>query len=139
MTLEPSPRQPTWFLDGTTPTALLIPGDHHPEQTTFFTRHAMDQQLGLLVHRQGSLVKRHKHISAPRTLTTCPECLILRKGSSEVQLYNQQDQPIAVFTMRAGDILLILEGGHAFTMLEDCEWVETRAGCFPGDQAKVFF
>jgi apolipoprotein N-acyltransferase len=131
--------EPVWILDDGQPAALWVAAGYQPSQTTHFTQPDMDQQLGVLVHLRGTSVPRHKHETEPRLLTGSPELLILRKGSCRVTLYNRKDEPMSEFMMRTGDILLILSGGHAFEMLDDCEWIQTRAGSFPGNEAKKLF
>lgn len=131
---------PRWFHDADgQPIALWVPAAYTPSATTFLTEPDMEQQLGFLIHPAGHTVARHEHADAPRPLVGCPECLILRKGRCAVSLFGRDRQPVAGIEMGPGDLILILGGGHEFRMIEACEWIETRAGAWPADGAKVWF
>lgn len=128
-----------WIEDAQGPVALIVRGTFQPDRTVFLTKNHMEQQVGIIVHPKGAVIQAHEHRSAPRPLEGNPECLVIRRGSCEMSLYDRQRRPLGAFILRTGDTVLLLAGGHGFRMLEDCEMLETRAGSFPGDNAKVRF
>ena len=128
-----------WIKDAEGPVALIIRADFKTAQTHFFTQPDMDQQLGVLIHPKGAVNQAHDHRSNQRVLTSSPECLIIRRGSCEMTLFDRKRRLISVYELHEGDVALLLAGGHGFRMLEDCEIIETRAGTFPGDDGKVRF
>jgi len=128
-----------WIHDEAGPIALIVRAGCNPGKSTFFTSPDMDQQLGLVIHPKGAVIHPHDHHAEPRTLHSCPECLIVRRGRCEMTLFNRKRLQLSTHVLEPWDVVLILAGGHGFRMIEDCEIIETRAGTFPGDAGKVRF
>lgn len=128
-----------WVRDEEGPIALIVRKDFRTDRTVFFTEADMEQQLGIIKHPKDAVILAHDHHAEPRTLQTCPECLVIRSGSCEMTLYDHERREVSVHILNEQDIVLVLGGGHGFRMLEDCEIVEIRAGSFPGDDSKAQF
>jgi hypothetical protein len=47
------------------------------------------------------------------------EIAIVQSGSCEVDLFSPEETAISTHTLRAGEAIVLLSGGHAFRMLED--------------------
>jgi hypothetical protein len=60
------------------------------------------------------------------------ECIVVRKGACDIDIYDQNKQLIASRVMQTGDIVLLLGGGHGFRMREDTVLFEVKQGPYLG-------
>lgn len=121
------------------PLAYIIRRELTPAATTFLTPSDFTQQLGFVVYPAGGEIKPHLHRSIERTVRGTSEVLMVKKGRCEVDIYNNDKEPIATRELRQGDILLLMDGGHGFRMLEDTVFVEIKQGPYTGLDEKERF
>jgi hypothetical protein len=119
--------------------ATVIRSDFLPDKTTFVTPESYYQQAGYVVYPQGGEVKRHIHLPLQRHLVGTPETLIIRKGCAEVALYSMEKQYLHTVTLREGDIILLVSGGHGIKFMEDTVICEIKQGPFTGLKEKEIF
>ena len=119
--------------------ALLIPHDYHKEGITFVTKDEDYQQVAYMNHPVGHDILPHYHNKIERTIDLTSETLVIKRGTLEVTLYNDQQKPLYVFNITDGDILTLLSGGHGFKVLDEVEMVEIKQGPFLGPQDKTRF
>ena len=121
------------------PLAYIIRSEMSPEATTFLTPPEFKQQVGFVVYSAGGEIQRHVHRALERHLVGTSEVLILRKGSCEIDVYDNEHELIATRELRQGDIMLMVDGGHGFRMLEDTVFLEVKQGPYTGlDEKKRF-
>jgi hypothetical protein len=65
--------------------------------------------------------------------------LLVRKGRCEVDIYDHAKELVATRELREGDILLLIDGGHGFRMLEETVFVEIKQGPYVGLNEKERF
>lgn len=124
---------------GDQPLAYLIRAEFLPEKTTFVTPPEWEQQVGLIVRAAGGEIARHAHRPWPRQHARAPEILLVRQGRCQVEIYNQERQLVTVRELRQGDLILLLDGGHGFRLLEDTVFLEIKPGPYAGPKEKVCF
>jgi hypothetical protein len=56
-----------------------------------------------------------------------------------VDLYDSDKAYIESRVLEAGDVILLVSGGHGFEMLEDTEMIEVKQGPYTGDSDKTRF
>jgi len=79
------------------------------------------------------------HHPLSRNLIGTSEVLILRKGRCEIDIFNNDRELVATRELHTGDIMLMVDGGHGFRMLEDTVFLEVKQGPFTGDDEKEHF
>jgi hypothetical protein len=121
------------------PLAYVIRRELTPSATSFLTPPDFTQQLGFVVYPAGGEVKPHVHRSLERRIQGTSEVLLVKKGRCEVDIYTGAKQAVATRELREGDILLLVEGGHGFRMLEDTVFVEIKQGPYAGLDEKERF
>jgi hypothetical protein len=119
--------------------AILIREAYEPESTTFLTPPEHKQQVGFVVHGAGTAIPRHDHVPVVRTIRGTSECLVVRRGLSEVTIYDRSRREVCRRLLRAGDVLLLVAGGHGFRQIEDTVFLEIKQGPYPGVEEKVRF
>jgi mannose-6-phosphate isomerase-like protein (cupin superfamily) len=110
-----------------------------PAQTIFITPSDAKQQVGFIVYPQGGVIKRHAHRSLERRLVGMSEVLVLRSGRCEMDIYDDQHALVATRDLQAGDVIVLVGGGHGFRMLEDTVFLEIKQGPYLGAADKELF
>lgn len=121
------------------PLAYIIRRELTPSATTFVTPSDYTQQLGFIVYPAGGEIKRHLHRSLRRVIEGTSEVLLLKQGRCEVDFYTGAKELVETRELREGDILLLIDGGHGFRILEDTVFVEIKQGPYTGLDEKERF
>ena len=121
------------------PLAYIIRAEIIPEKTTFLTPSDFKQQVGFVVYPNGGEIQRHVHRPLERHLTGTSEVLFVRRGLCEVDIYNNERELVSTEQLREGDILLMVDGGHGFRMLQDTVFLEIKQGPYMGMDDKERF
>lgn len=120
------------IMDGDRILSLIIRGTVEPSETTFVTPDEFYQQAGFIVYSSGNKIPSHIHTPIERHLIGTPETLFVRKGKMEVRFYNEEKKYITKSIVNSGDVLMLVNGGHGFTMLEDTILLEIKQGPYTG-------
>jgi hypothetical protein len=107
--------------------------------TKFFTDNAASMQLGYFRHSAGHVIEPHRHTPAVRSIYDTQEMLLVRRGRLRVDLYNAENKVTDIRTLEAGDIILLVKGGHGFVCEDDTEILEIKQGPYLGEQDKTRF
>lgn len=121
------------------PLAYIIRAEMHPQQTTFITPPEFKLQLGFIVYPTGGEVARHTHRPLERHIVGTSEVLLVKQGRCEIDIYNDDRDLVATRELRAGDVMLMVGGGHGFRMLEDTIFLEIKQGPYTGLDEKERF
>lgn len=125
--------------DGDQPLAYIISASMSPDATTFLTPPEFKQQVGFVVYAKGGEVKRHRHRALERHLVGTSEVLVVRSGRCEIDIYTEEGELTATRELGAGDVMLMVGGGHGFRMLEDTVLLEIKQGPYTGLDEKEHF
>jgi hypothetical protein len=126
------------FWDGR-PLAYIIRAEMSPQRTTFLTPSEFKQQVGFVVYPAGGEIQRHVHRRLERHLVGTSEVLIVRRGHCEIDIYNNERELVATHQLHQGDIMLMVDGGHGFRMIEDTVFLEVKQGPYTGLEEKERF
>ena len=124
---------------GETCLAYIIRAGFLPDKTTFLTPPEFKQQVGYVVYPAGGEIHRHVHLPLERQLVGTSEVLIVRKGRCEIDIFNNDRQLVATRELNQGDIMLMVEGGHGFRMLEGTILLEIKQGPYLEMEEKEHF
>ena len=106
----------------------IIRGELAPDATTFITRADYKQQVGFIAYPAGGEVQRHLHLPLERHLVGTSEVLFVRKGRCVLDVYDDAKELVASREVKAGDLVLMVGGGHGLRMLEDTLFLEVKQG-----------
>jgi hypothetical protein len=121
------------------PLAYIIRASLSPHVTTFLTPPEFRQQVGFVVYPAGGVIARHVHRPIERHLTGTSEVIVVRSGRCELDVYDDDQVLVATRSLEAGDVMLMVGGGHGFRMLEDTVLLEVKQGPYTGVDEKVLF
>jgi hypothetical protein len=119
--------------------AYIVRAQACPDETTFLTPQNLNLQLGFVVYPANGSVARHVHLPLERRTIGTSEALIIRKGRCEVDFYDNNQELVTTRELREGDVVLMIEGGHGFRMIEDTVLLEIKQGPYTGLEEKKRF
>jgi hypothetical protein len=119
--------------------AIVIPHQFHEHGIQFFTPDNLSQQLAYMHYPAGKLIAPHVHNPVTREVQYTQEVLFLRSGQLRVDFYSDQREYLESYLLEAGDVILLVTGGHGFEVLEDVEMIEVKQGPYLGEQDKTRF
>lgn len=119
--------------------AIIVPSEYHAEGIKFFTPAEFSQQLAYMNRPTGYLIEPHIHKRVERTVHSTLETLLIRKGKVKVDFYTNEEAFVQSKVLKTGDVLLLVSGGHGFTMLEPTEMIEVKQGPYAGEMDKQRF
>jgi len=125
--------------DGTKTVALIISHRFEKPGITFFTENKLSQQLAYMHHPAGKVIDPHFHNPVPRQVEYTQEVLFIRRGRLRVDFYDETKQYLSSRILEAGDVILLIQGGHGFEVLEDLEMFEVKQGPYVGEVDKTRF
>ena len=119
--------------------AIIIPHDFTAPGVNFLTPHNLSQQLAFIHHPSGKIIDPHCHNPVSREVLYTQEVLVIKKGVLRVDFYDDNRKYLECRTLRAGDVILLTDGGHGFEVMEEVEMIEVKQGPYTGDNDKTRF
>jgi mannose-6-phosphate isomerase-like protein (cupin superfamily) len=119
--------------------AIIVRRNFHKQGIHFFTPNDYSQQLAYMSHPAGKEIQPHVHKKVQREVHYTQETLFVRKGTLQVDFYSDDQKYLESKALEAGDVILLIKGGHGFKVLEDLEMFEVKQGPYAGDEDKIKF
>ncbi|MEZ5044605.1 MAG: hypothetical protein R2828_32215 [Saprospiraceae bacterium] len=109
------------------------------EGSEFYCQDSDFIQLASHQYPAGKVFAAHQHKIVERAVTLTQEVLFLQKGAMQAAIFDLERKMVASFTLNKGDLLVLLQGGHGFTVLEqDTRFLEIKNGPYLGAEADRF-
>ena len=112
--------------------AMIIRYEFCEQGIHFFTDNALSQQLAFMQHPTGKLIEPHVHNAVLREVQFTQEVLFIRKGRLRVDFYEADQRYLESRILHPGDVILLIQGGHGFEVLEEVEMIEVKVGIAEG-------
>jgi hypothetical protein len=119
--------------------AMIVRHHFREPGITFFTDNELSQQMGFMRHPVGKIIEPHVHNHISRSVNYTQEALFIRSGKIRVDFYSDAQQYLFSHVLDAGDVILLVSGGHGFEILEEVEMIEIKQGPYAGDRDKTRF
>ena len=119
--------------------AIILRHDYNEPGIHFLTPNDYSQQLGYMNHPAGKIIPPHTHLPVRREVHNTQEALLLRKGRLRVDFFDSNQNYLKSRVLEAGDLILLIRGGHGFKVLEEIEMIEIKQGPYAGDLDKQRF
>ena len=119
--------------------AMIIRSNYQCEGVDFITPNEYSQQVAYMHHPTGKVIDAHVHNLVYRNVVFAQEVLIIKKGILRVDFYDEYEDYLESRDLYAGDIILLVSGGHGFKVIEEVEMVEVKQGPYSGEQDKKRF
>lgn len=125
--------------DGDILIAIIVNSTFAKPGVHFFTSGELSQQLAYMKHPAGKIIDSHVHNPILREVFYTQEVLFIRSGRLRVDFYSADTRYLESREIDAGDVILLVSGGHGFEVLEDLEMFEVKQGPHVGDSDKTRF
>jgi hypothetical protein len=119
--------------------AIIVSGRFRENGVNFFTPNAFSQQVAFIRHPGGTAIPPHVHNPVSREVQYTSEVLIIRKGRLRVDFYSDQHAYLDSRTLESGDLIVLVQGGHGFKVIDEVEMIEVKQGPYAGDADKTRF
>jgi hypothetical protein len=116
--------------------ALIVSHDYRKAGISFFTPHDLSQQLAYMHHPAGKIIDAHVHAPLPRHVFQTQETLLVKRGKLRVDFYDRDRKYLESRILEAGDVMLLVQGGHGFEVLEELEMFEVKQGPYAEDKIR---
>ena len=110
----------------------IIFKEEYRDGVNFITRSDSYLQVGLMQHKKGHIIKPHIHKSVDLKVSRIQEVLFIREGKLRAVFYDKNKSKLCEKILVKGDIVILIDGGHGFEVLEDCKIVEVKQGPYIG-------
>ena len=119
--------------------AMIIRDNYTSEGVDFITPDEFSQQVAYMHHPAGKIIEAHVHNLVNRNVLYTQEVLFIKKGKLRVDFYDDYEDYLESRILNAGDIILLVSGGHGFRVLEEVEMIEVKQGPYSGEMDKKKF
>lgn len=119
--------------------AMIIRNDYDCGGVDFITPSEYSQQVAYMHHPTGKSIDAHVHNMVHRNVVMTQEVLFIKKGVLRVDFYDEYEDYLESRELHAGDIILLVSGGHGFQVLEEVKMVEVKQGPYAGENDKKRF
>ena len=117
----------------------IISAHFVPDRTTFVTPPDYKQQVGYIVYPAKAKIQRHVHRKLQRRIVGTSEVLVVRRGQCVLEIYSDELELVATRELHEGDIVIMVGGGHGFSITQDTVFLEIKQGPYTGiDEKQVF-
>jgi hypothetical protein len=116
--------------------ALIVTHHYDKPGVSFFTPNDLSQQLAYIRHPAGKIIESHVHSPLPREVLHTQETLLVKRGKLRVDFYDDDYSYLESRILEAGDVILLIQGGHGFEVLEEVEMFEVKQGPYAEDKIR---
>jgi len=119
--------------------AIIISKNYRRDGISFITPNDFTLQLGYMNHQAGHKIKPHMHHPVQRETVGTQEVLIIQKGAIRIDFYSFDQAYLESRELSAGDVILLISGGHGMTVLEPVTMIEAKNGPYRPEEDKEKF
>lgn len=119
--------------------AIIIYDNYSGEGVNFITSDEYSQQVAYMHHPAGKVIDAHIHNMVHRNVVLTQEVLFIKKGTLRVDFYDEYEDYLESRDLHAGDVILLVSGGHGFHVLQEVEMIEVKQGPYAGGNDKRRF
>lgn len=99
----------------------------------FFSEDEDFIQVGVWGYGAGKELKAHIHNEVKREVQWTQEVLFVRSGKLRANIFNTNEEKVAELEVGAGDVIILLRGGHGYEILEEnTKVLEIKNGPYVG-------
>lgn len=111
--------------------AVVHKKEQWKEGLDFLTGNESFIQVGTWWYQKGKVLNSHKHIENERPNNLTQEAVIVISGTLKVSLYDENDEIFHNEQLSAGDMMIMLAGGHGYEIMSpDTKVIECKNGPF---------
>lgn len=105
----------------------------------FLTSPEDTQQIGFMRHKKNHIILPHLHKKRLTKINFTTEVILLLKGILRVDFYDKKRKYLFSKKINAGQIIMLVSGGHGFKVIKDVEMIEVKQGPYNPKKDKQKF
>lgn len=111
--------------------AIIYRNNDWVEGLNFITPDSLFIQVGSWWYQKGTKLAAHLHKEYERVISRTHELVYVKRGSMKLLLYSESKEFKEEVILYAGDLAVLVEGGHGYEILEDdTQILEAKSGPF---------
>lgn len=119
--------------------AIVVRDTRDPMGVHFVTPNDLQQQVAVMNRPAGDQIAAHSHLPVARSVQGTQEVLIIQEGLLEAEIFSHSRKLVAKIQLKAGDLIILVSGGHGFKVVEECKFIEVKQGPYSPGKDKVLF
>lgn len=119
--------------------AVVVDSTNFSSGVHFVTPNELQQQVAVMNRPSGEIIAAHSHLPVPRSLQGTQEVLIILSGQIEADLYDENRKLVESVLLNPGDIIVLVSGGHGFTVCNGARFIEVKQGPYVPGKDKIIF
>tara|TARA_B100001057_G_C22717593_1_gene898389 strand:- start:274 stop:672 length:399 start_codon:yes stop_codon:yes gene_type:complete len=120
--------------------AIIIKGNYEKKSGLhFFTKKNLIQQVAYINHPKNYKIQPHIHKTITRKISGTSEVLIILQGKMKINFFNNKKKFLKNCIVSKKDIVILINGGHGFKMINNCKFIEVKQGPYSKNQDKSKF
>lgn len=117
--------------------ATVIPVYYENKGIQFHSEPSETLQIGSMMWSAGHHIQGHKHLSHPRRVEFSNEAIFITKGKVQINFLDDLGNTLLSRVLGEGDVILLMDGGHSFDIIEDARMIEVKQGPYVGEADKL--
>jgi hypothetical protein len=115
--------------------AVYLRGEELQKGLNFYSEDRDFIQVGIWGYDKGKLLQAHIHNYVDRVVNRTQEVIYIIRGKVKAFIYSEEAILVKELLLKEGDILILLEGGHGYEIMEDDTFVlEVKNGPYVGPE-----
>lgn len=119
--------------------ACIIKWKFKPLKSTFLSDKEMNFQYGVSYYKKNDEIQKHYHNKIKRTIEGTSEVVMIRDGNVIADIYDRENELVMSYTLTSNDIIILIDGGHGFKMLDDAWIFNLKQGPYNEEIDKTYF
>lgn len=113
--------------------AVFISKEDRQKGLNFYSEDGDFIQVGIWGYDKGKKLPAHIHNKVGREINRTQEVIYVMQGKVKASIYSEDESLVEEIILQEGDILVLLNGGHGYEILEDDSFVlEVKNGPYVG-------
>ena len=96
-------------------------------------------EFGIMNYKSGNKIQPHQHKPFKRETNGTNEVLFIKKGKVVIDFFEESNKYFLSETLIKDDWIILLKGGHGFSIIDDCEMIEVKNGPYANNNDKIRF
>lgn len=100
----------------------------------FISMESFPLQVGINFYKKGDYIKPHLHPKRKIVINDVHEFIRVEEGKMKASLYEENGKIFKSMELYEGDMILLIEGGHSFEIMENTKLSEVKQGPYMGKE-----
>ena len=119
--------------------AIVVKNNESDIEKNFITEDDAEFQVATFNLENDTIIQNHYHPPQKREVYSTSEAIVVIDGQLTVNLFNSQQELVQSVTLKNGDLINMISGGHGIVVDTNTRFVEVKQGPYLDDIDKIRF